>query len=345
MRRITDIVLGIMLVYCIGCRFLTPVADLYATRLYPTISRILSWAASLTSASLSEILAIAFLTALILLPFLQSKAGRSWKRILHRELQLAALLYIWFYMGWGNNYFRSDLYSRLSTKPSVYDRGAFLDFLERYASGIRESHTDMDSLDRNLVEATIRKDYGRLISRSGLSTPYPWQHPKQLLLGRICSASGVMGFIGPFFDELHIMDEVLNLEYPFTLAHEYAHVLGVSEESEANFWAFRLCSMSSEAQIRYSGYLGILPYVWSSAQQLLEEEEFEKWKQSVPKDVIKDINQRQDHWKGLRWETLDEIQSGIYDLFLKGNRIQEGTRNYAGVVGMIISNEQVSIFQ
>ena len=50
---------------------------------------------------------------MIIYPFLKRRKKKSWRFIVGREVELLAWVYIWFYLGWGLNYFRYDIYRRM----------------------------------------------------------------------------------------------------------------------------------------------------------------------------------------------------------------------------------------
>ena len=95
-----------------------------------------------------------------------------------------------------------------------------------------------------------------------------------MLFNELYSSVGVLGFIGPFFCETQINAELLPTQVPFVYAHEYSHLLGVSNEDEANFWAYTVCVNSDVPEIRYSGYFSLLPYVLSNADRVLSGEDY-----------------------------------------------------------------------
>lgn len=66
---------------------------------------------------------------------------------------------------------------------------------------------------------------------------------------------GVTGSMGPFFCEFTLNGDLLPSQYPATYAHELAHLLGITSEAEANFYAYQVCTRSQVQAIRFSGYL------------------------------------------------------------------------------------------
>lgn len=80
--------------------------------------------------------------------------------------------------------------------------------------------------------------------------------------------------MGPFFCEFTLNGDLLPVNYPATYAHELAHLLGITSEAEANFYAYQICTRSEAMGIRFSGYFSILGHVLGNAQRLLPEEEY-----------------------------------------------------------------------
>ena len=77
---------------------------------------------------------------------------------------------------------------------------------------------------------------------------------------------------------------------------ELSHLLGVSNEAEANYWAYRVCRSSKRPAVRYSAYFGLLPYVLVNASSVLTEEEFREWIKTIRPEVVKDYEYKRMYW-------------------------------------------------
>ena len=113
--------------------------------------------------------------------------------------------------------------------------------------------------------------------------------------------------------------------------------MGVSNEAEANYWAYVICSTSDLPEVRYSGYYSLLPYVLSNAIRALKEEDYHELLKGIHPDILAQYSKERDYWNSLYSTFLGNIQSAIYNAFLKGNKIPSGTANYLEVIDMIIS--------
>ena len=151
-----------------------------------------------------------------------------------------------------------------------------------------------------------------------------------------------MGYMGPFFNEYNMNTRLLPVQYPFTYSQEMAHVLGISGEAEANLYGFLVCSRSEVPEIRFSAYFALLPYVLGNAYQLLPEEEFDRWKETISPEVKDIYNRKVAYWEDLYSLVIGEIQKTVYNWFLKGNNIPSGRRNYSEVVALLMALENTS---
>ena len=314
------------------CRTSTGLADGYALHFYPVWSGAMSWLSARLPVSLEEWIVVgAFILAVVFLIRLKKR----WAAL----VSLLLWITVWFYAGWGINYFRSSIYERTGRQPERFEPQRFRQFLDDFTQELNDSWQPFGELDRARFEQEVKQFYATLPASWGLAKPKPWQKPKRLLLNRLYSAVGVSGFVGPFASEIQINEEIPPRQYPLVYAHELSHLLGVSNEAEANYWGYRACMASSEAQIRYAALQSMLPYVMRNARAALPEEDYKAWQQTVRPEVREVLLQEQEFWQERFSPLLGRIQSWFYDLFLKSNRISSGMANYNEVVQMILTLE------
>jgi hypothetical protein len=235
------------------------------------------------------------------------------------------------------NYFRPSLYARCNLRPVEYEEEVFMKFLDVYTEGLNASFTHDTGIEKEEVETIVKRNYAGLSSCYGLARPQPWQHIKHFGFTPLYSSVGVLGAMGPFFAEAQVNEDVLPEQYPFTMAHEFAHLLGVGSEAEANYFAFLVCMQSDSDAMRYSGYFSLLPYVAVSARKLLSDDRFQEWGKTVRPEIWQDYEVKQEYWSEKYSPLLGGMQDFAYNLFLKGNRVSEGKKNYGRVVELLIA--------
>ena len=331
-------VLALLLVFIFVCRCCPQAGEWYARHIYPHTASFLSGIASAVSFSLEEVLAVVAACSLLGYPFFARRHGTKWKNILRREGEAILWLYAWFYWGWGMNYFRESFYERAGTKPAAYDETKFQAFLRAYTDSLNASYCKVESIDTMQVWQNIRTIYRQVPARYGLQQPKSCHVPKNLWFNTLYSSVGVLGYAGPFFVEMQLNKDLLPSQYPFTYAHELAHLLGINSEAEANYWAYQACIRSESPETRYSGYMGLLPYVIVNARAVMDKDEYHQWALTLRDEVVRELGKRDVYWQERYSHTLGLIQDKIYDLFLKGNQIPTGKKNYAEVIQMILSH-------
>lgn len=330
--------IGLLLaLFTIVCRFCTGCADFYALHLYPIISATLSWISSPLPFSMQDLAIAGLLGGAVYIIIKGRKRHWRWKQYLRHEGTLLLWTYVWFYMGWCTNYYRSDLYTRVGVQPAAYNEEVFRNYLTEFAGQINKEWTPDTHLSKQVVEQEIKGLYARVPSRYGLAKPRSWQHPKTTFFNRIYSAVGILGFMEPLFAESCLNKDLQDFDFPHVYAHEYAHLLGISSEAECNWWSYQMCTQSAIQAIRYSGYKGIAGHLIQNAQMLLTQEEFEEWIGMLRPEVIEDLQATHEHWRALQLPALRRMHEVTYDSFLKSNQLSSGLQDYSQVIGMILS--------
>ena len=326
-----------VLSFVITCRYMPDMAEGYARIVYPPLSAALSAFSSLFPFPLMEVFVVSLILGLIIYPIRLRKKGTSIRKIIFREIEILAWVYVWLYLGWGMNYYRHHIYTRMQATPVAYEEQHFKDFLKDYTERLNATYQPSTDIADEELKQHVHAFYAHLPASYGLTQPKSWQEPKDFIFTPLYSKVGVLGSMGPFFAEAQLNADLPAIQYPFTYAHEFSHLLGVSNEAEANYWAYRACTESTSTTLQYCGYFGLLPYVISNASYLLPKEEFQAWVRTIKPEIIEQYNEKNTYWRELYSPWIGEIQDFTYNLFLKGNKISSGKKNYAEVIGLLLS--------
>ncbi len=323
-------------------QFPNSVETWYAQRLYPFIASLLSTLSFVFPFSLADI----FYAALILLPVillvLVFTKRIKWKAAGKFLLNVLATVYILFYVLWGFNYFRLPLPDRLGINDREPDTEEFVQFIHQYISELNSLHCDFDSIDKTEIDQLIEESYQQLAPVLQFEYPMGKRPDKKITFSSFYAKSGITGYFGPFFNEVHVNKMILPIEYPFVLAHEKAHQLGVTSEAEANFYSWLVCTHSSSQQIQYSAKLFISFHFFRQARGL---EAYKNLVAEISPEVQADINRISEHWNQLRNATMDKTASKLNDAYLKHNNIKSGIKDYTGVVDHVMNFSLDSAFQ
>ncbi|WP_294142280.1 DUF3810 domain-containing protein [uncultured Sanguibacteroides sp.] len=323
----------------------------YALHLYPVLSTFFSFFSSCVPFSLGDLFIL-----LIILGGIAYVVYGLWKRrfvkhTLVRLLEGIGWIYVWFYMAWGINYFREDFYTRSDMERVHYTPENFQQFLENYLTGLNtayESVGDSVTLFNPMIElqevaTEIKNGYREIDTCFGLLSPRESMVPKSMLFSRMMSKMAILGYAGPFFSEFNLNAELPFIQYPSCYAHELAHRLGIASEAEANLYAYLVCIRSSSPLVRFSGYFSLLGYVMQNARNLLSESDFKKVVKQLNPGIVALHKEVNTYWRSRYSTWIGNAQEYLYNLFLKGNQVRSGVKNYSEVIGLLISYEQYQI--
>lgn len=341
--KIRYVLLAICLLAVWATQLLPDWGEVYARSVYPVISGVLSSFSRLLPFAVGDLFIFLSLVGLLLYPFRARLARKkSWKRILLNEAEYLLWIYAWFYLAWGLNYAQKDFYSRTGIPYTAYTPEVFQRFVNNYVDRLNEAYTDITTIDESLVCRESVRGYGQISDTLGVHRPPCLSSPrvKTMLFTPLTSMVGVTGSMGPFFCEFTLNGDLLPSQYPATYAHELAHLLGITSEAEANFYAYQVCTRSQVQGIRFSGYLAILPHVLMNARRLMDEEKYTALTDRIRPEIKTLYAQNHTYWMEKYSPLIGNIQDFIYDLYLKGNRIQSGRKNYSEVIGLLISYEE-----
>lgn len=303
----------------------------YTDFIYKGIAVSLSYYSSIFPFSLSDVTYILILLLLLVLIYVIIFRKKNLKQILAIFFKSLLLLYISFYWLWGFNYYKNDIYQQKILVESEINDSMFISTLNDLINRTNSLQTSLDNFC--IIEANnlIEKSYENNANLLKLNYPLGIRQPKNIIASSYFSAASIFGYFGPFYNEIHLNESLLPIQYPVVLAHEKAHQFGITNEAEANFIAWYICNNSSSKKIMYSGNLYLLYYY---IKQLKNKNITYDVNNRMSERVKIDLNNIKKHWKALRIESIDDLNSWFYNYYLKINRIPEGVKSYNGVVKM-----------
>jgi hypothetical protein len=306
----------------------------YSKGIYPFFAKFISSISNLIPFSLWDLFWVLFILLIItgLILSIVKKIKFGWYIL--RTAQLVAILYSLFYILWGYNYFRPKIEKRIGWENSKEDELIFRSILDTLIVNTNCEYLSISSSDYSKIDSLVEESYRKNCSDLGINYPNGTRRPKTMLFSNLFLKSGVSGYFGPFFNEIHVNQYVLPVDYPFLLGHEKAHQFGITSEAEANLAAFIICVKSEDRRLKYSGYQSLLLYFLKDASQL---KGYKDYINRIDKMVIGDLRFRQKYYEGMQNKTLSKMQTAANNSYLKVNHIEKGVMNYNQVVSLVIS--------
>ncbi|HET9531778.1 MAG TPA: DUF3810 domain-containing protein [Blastocatellia bacterium] len=320
----------------------------YSNGIYPVLQSILTPATNLAPFAVVDLLLIAAVAGLpIWWGIRLVKAGRGHRgqaagRLLFHTVVLVAALFLVFELFWGFNYMRSPLARkleyderRLTTDGLKHLARETVAQLNRESAAARAERWPAEEEWRARLHESFDQAVKEMGNRSGISPAAP----KRSLLNSYFASAGIEGFVNPFGHEVILDRDLLPFERPFTLAHEWAHLAGFADESEASFVGLIACLRSDTAAIRYSGWVALYHHLprpsVDSRSEMNQDSEAEEALRLSP-EVIADLRAIGERARRNIDEGISRLQARVYDGFLKANRVEAGIGSYGLMVRLVL---------
>ena len=293
----------------------------YSRQLFPRISRIAGLLADAVSISWLDVLIPLGIVFLILVI-----RNRMWRLLLNG----AAGLYLIFFWTWGLNYHRQPLSSKLELDSARMKPEAMDLFAKHVAAELNRLYAEKQTYD----EMRTREEAARRVRRvAGIIDGADWQSAQRVKISRIGNpwlhAAGIDGVFNPIVHEPIISNTVLDVERPFVIAHELAHVRSYPDEGDANVIATLASLMSGDPAFQYSGWLNLWLYLRTG--------DLEKLLDPGPRNDMQRMFERA-RAEQIPW--INNFQRDLLDVFLKANSVDEGVRSYSRVVLLAAGTQQ-----
>ena len=300
----------------------------YSTGFYPVLQRGLTRASNLAPFALFDAMILGAVAALAVACYRWVRSagwGRGLLRLAAALLLGGSIAYLAFLALWGLNYRRLPLLEKVVFDSRRLSRQAALQFGDSNAEVLNRlygaAHQQAFSPSR-LTAAFFQAQ--RELGTARVIVP---GRPKPTLLGGYFHEVAISGMTDPFFLETLVAPDLLDVERPFVIAHEWAHLAGYADESEASFVAWLACR-HGDAAAQYSAALSLIGYAppGRPLSQVLD---------VGPRSDLFAIRERYRRNNAV----LERVAREGYDKYLKANRVERGVESYDLVVQLILGTE------
>ena len=302
----------------------------FSQGMYPPLQRALTGISNLSPVAIAD-LVVAALIAILIVRFVRLRRAEGWKKAFGASavtvVTLAAIGQLLFLAVWGLHYRRMPLEQKLDFDAARITEANALALAEASVERINLLYgpAHATSFDASAV-ASAFADAQRAVGMPGTTRV---GRPKRSLLEFYVEKAAFNGVAEPVFLEIVLHPKLLPIQKPRVLAHEWAHLAGFADESEASFLAWLTC-LRGDPLAQYSGWLSAL----SQARAVLPP----RVRAALPR---LDPGPRQDLqaiaavYRGSS-PAVSRAALRTYDSYLKANRISEGIANYDAVLKLML---------
>ena len=319
----------------------------YSRGFFKIITRFLRMITGWTSVSLGLILVYA-LSAFLVYFIIKTIFRIRKKEVSLREIAIIFLaylspIYLFFMLSWGLAYHKKPLKNLLNLNTENIKNQEVIELCKELIDSTnltrsRISESKLRDLTFEKVFAKAPIGYENLETRYNFLSYYTPSIKKATgsdLLAYM-STSGVYMFPS---GEANVNTNNMIYDAPYVTTHEMAHQLGFASEEEANYLAYLACKNNPDAIFQYSAYYGTvfraLNKVWE-IDSTYSKTLFDKLSPAVKADREKERLV----WKKFRNPIQVYIVSPFYDLFLKSNGQEQGSRSYDLVIDLMVAERR-----
>jgi hypothetical protein len=241
----------------------------------------------------------------------------------------AAVAYLAFLAMWGLNYRRVPLEQKLAYDEARVTREAARRMAADTVGYVNAGHAAAQAARAD--PAVLKEAFASTQRALGSERTAVPGIPKRSLIEAYFRHAAIDGMTDPYFHEIILNPDLLAVERPFVLAHEWAHLAGYAHESEANFVAWLSC-IRADSPARYSGWL--MAYQLASSALSREERRALPPLDRGPRDDLRAMAERYRRSS----PAVREAARTAYDSYLRANRVAEGIESYDAVLRLMLGS-------
>lgn len=253
-----------------------------------------------------------------------------------------SVLYFFFYFGWGINYYRVPLATKLNIEKEGYSTDLLNDFTLKTVEIINELHktvVDNDSLpyvvpySRREIYKMAKTGYSEL-GKTNKSFKYKVASVKHSLLSTPLTYMGFAGYLNPFSGEAQVNSKIPIYTLAFTTSHEMAHQIGYAAENEANFIGYLASTSHTDTYFKLAGHVTALKYLLNELHKR-DENLYKIALKKINRGILLNMRESNKFWSEYE-NPLEPLFKKSYNVYLKANRQKSGIKSYSYMVDLLL---------
>lgn len=323
-------------------RYPNLIEGLYSNGINKISIQILSRITGIVPFSLGEIILILHIILFFAYILLIVKEKKIKNGLLNIASYLS-LIYIVFIFIWGLNYGRISIGDMLGLEVEPRQYQVLRDLVEELTQEANYLRGQVEE-DENKVFKIGKSDswlyQEAQVAFNILGEEIPqlrgsYGRAKPILLSKPMLYTGITGVYFPFTGEANINRATIDLLFPSTVLHEMAHQRGIASEDEANFIAYLSGLAHPDPIFQYSSTVLALIHSQNALYRIDPEASLEA-REKYSEGLKRDLNNHNQFWANYRGRTK-RVSDRVNDLYLRGNRQEEGIQSYGNLVDWLIA--------
>ena len=275
--------------------------------------------------------------------YLIVKKKLKFRTFIYNSVAILSPIYFFYMLTWGLAYHKKPLEKLLNLDSKNIQDSEIIELSKvlvdsANSTRTRISQTQIDKLSFQEIFEKAPVGYQNLKEKYSF-LKYEKPSIKKAFGSNLLSYMSTSGIYMFPTGEANVNTNNVFYDAPYVTTHEMAHQLGFASEEEASYLAFLACKNNPDPVFQYSAYYGTvfraLNKVWE-IDSTQSKSLFEKLSPTVKADLEKE----KAIWKKFRNPIQKYIVSPFYDLFLKSNGQEQGSRSYDLVVELMVAERR-----
>jgi hypothetical protein len=253
-----------------------------------------------------------------------------------------SVLYFFFYLSWGLNYYRIPLADRLEINKGSYTTEQLNTFTEKTILKINRLHISVTKNDTIPFEVPYTKREIYKMTKMGYENlskkhrflKYKVPSIKSSILSIPLSYMGFAGYLNPFTGEAQVNSKIPIYTFAFTASHEVAHQIGYAAENEANFIGYLATTSHTDSFFKLAGHITAMKYLLNELYKR-DADLYKSTLSKLNKGIFKNLQE-----SSIFWDTYENPFEPIfkkgYSTYLKVNKQKDGIKSYSYMVDLLI---------
>ena len=315
----------------------------YSTGIFPAISEALRFTFGWIPFSVGDIFYLILIILIVRWLFKNLiKVRRDPMSFFLDVFSTLSIVYLFFNLIWGLNYYRIPLHESLSIKKN-YTTEQLIKITQQLIKKSNKIHLELGFQDSVKVETPYNNQQlfnktingYQKIQKKHPNLNYQRASIKKSSWSLLLTYMGYSGYYNPLTGEAQVNDLIKHYMFPVVSCHEQAHQLGYAAENEANFIAVLATINNDDLFINYSGYIFALRYcLYEIARRDMDI--YKEMLSTVHPGILKSYQEMQDFWRSYE-NPFENISKTVWDRFLKVNNQTNGIKSYNYMVGLIVN--------
>lgn len=253
---------------------------------------------------------------------------------------VAGVVLLAFYVGWGFNYARAPLETRLALDTIPAGPAALTELARHAVEEVNRAYVELhDTVDAGAPTATdlgaarlsraMRPGWQRVAPALGMAgyADRPYGPVKTLGATPVLQAFDLLGVYSPFTGEAHVNGAAPAMVVAGTVGHEQAHQRTITHEGEATFVGALAAIHTDNALLRYGGWARVLRSVLRDLARA-DRDARATAQAALHPGVLRDWRDFSE-WAARSRSPAGPVASAVNDRYLRSQGVPGGVANYA----------------